>query len=162
MQSKNQNKNYDFSTQEILGKYGEGIIDEWLSTTYKILDVSGIKKYQESGIDRILMRPDGSTVSVEYKFDLASGRTGNLFFETVSIDNQNVPGWGWISQAEFWVFLLPQKEIIVVAPGKLRALVWQFRSIVVEKGVQNVGYKTLGIPIPLEEVRKICHCIKKL
>lgn len=162
MPSKNPSKTYDFSTQELIGKSGEKIIDQWLSTRYKILDVSDIQKYQEAGIDRILMRPDGSTVNVEYKFDLASYRTGNLFFETVSVDNQKLPGWGWKSQADYWIFLLPKKEIIVVEPGKLRALVWQSRSKIIEKGVQNIGYKTWGIPIPLEKVREISHYMKKL
>lgn len=64
-------KIYDFKSQEFIGKHGEGILDKWLSSAYKILDVSGIKKYQDNCIDRILMRLDGTTVSVEYKFDLA-------------------------------------------------------------------------------------------
>ncbi|MFB8788816.1 MAG: hypothetical protein U7123_08195 [Potamolinea sp.] len=118
MQTKSKNKTYDFKSQELIGKHGEGILDKWLSSVYKILDVSGIKKYQENCIDRILMRLDGTTVSVEYKFDLASSRTGNLFFETVSVDNQDLPGWGWRSQADYWVFLLPTLEILVVEPWK--------------------------------------------
>ncbi|MFM6023710.1 MAG: hypothetical protein ACKPER_12400, partial [Dolichospermum sp.] len=95
MKTQRKTKIYDFKSQEFIGKNGENILDKWLGSIYKILDVSTVKKYQNSGIDRILMRPDGSTVSVEYKFDLASSRTGNLFFETVSVDNKNIPGWGW-------------------------------------------------------------------
>ncbi|MFE1744785.1 hypothetical protein [Coleofasciculus sp. H7-2] len=150
-------KIYDFKSQEFIGKQGESILDKWLSSAYRILDVSGVNKYQDAGIDRILMRPDGTTVNVEYKFDLASSRTGNLFFETISVDNQNIPGWGWRSQADYWIFLLPTMEVLVVAPGRMRNLVWRSRLEVKDKEVQNVGYKTLGIPIPLSKVREIAY-----
>jgi len=148
-------KEYSFEWQTIVGKSGEDILDSWLRTSYEILDVSKIRKYQTIGIDRILMRPDGTTVSVEYKFDIASSRTGNLFFETVSVDNRNIPGWGWNSKADYWIFLLPSMEVLVVDPGKLRNLVWQLREKVRDKVVQNLGYKTLGIPIPLSQVRQV-------
>ena len=152
---KNSSRVYSFRSQEFIGKYGEEILDKWLSIFYRIMDVSGVKKYQDSGIDRILTRPDGTTVNVEYKFDLASARTGNLFFETVSVDNQDIPGWGWRSQADYWIFLLPSMEILVIEPGKLRNLVWQHRLEARDKEVQNSGYRTLGIPIPLSMVKAI-------
>jgi hypothetical protein len=157
MRTQKKTKIYDFKSQEFIGKNGENILDKWLGSIYKILDVSTVKKYQNSGIDRILMRPDGSTVSVEYKFDLASSRTGNLFFETVSVDNQNIPGWGWQSQAEYWIFLLPTMEVLVIEPGKMRNMIWCHRWELQEKEIQNVGYKTLGIPIPLSKVREIAY-----
>lgn len=155
-------KTYRFDQQGLVGAKGEQILDEWLVQSYKILNVSDIKLYQESGIDRILMRPDGSTVKVEYKFDLASSRTGNLFFETVSVDRRNVPGWGWSSQADYWIFLLPSLEVLVVEPSKLRTLAWQYREQLVDKAIQNLGYKTIGIAIPLEKVRAIARCVKAL
>lgn len=157
MTIQSKSKIYDFKSQEFIGKQGESILDKWLSSAYRILDVSGVNKYQDAGIDRILMRPDGTTVNVEYKFDLASSRTGNLFFETISVDNQNIPGWGWRSQADYWIFLLPTMEVLVVAPGRMRNLVWRSRLEVKDKEVQNVGYKTLGIPIPLSKVREIAY-----
>lgn len=155
-------KTYRFDQQGLVGAKGEQILDEWLVQSYKILNVSDIRLYQESGIDRILMRPDGSTVKVEYKFDLASSRTGNLFFETVSVDRRNVPGWGWSSQADYWIFLLPSLEVLVVEPSKLRTLAWQYRGQLVDKEIQNLGYKTIGIAIPLKKVRAIARCVKEL
>jgi hypothetical protein len=162
MTTQRKTKVYDFKSQEFVGKNGENILDKWLGSTYKILDVSGVKKYQKSGVDRILMRPDGTTVSVEYKFDLASSRTGNLFFETVSVDNKNIPGWGWQSQAEYWIFLLPTMEVLVVEPGSLRNIIWRYRLEVEEKEIQNAGYKTFGIPIPLSKVREIAYYTVRL
>ncbi len=155
-------KTYRFNQQGLIGARGEQLLDEWLTQSYKILNVSDIKLYQESGIDRILMRPDGSTIRVEYKFDIASSRTGNLFFETVSVDTRNVPGWGWSSQADYWIFLLPSMEVLVVEPSQLRTLAWQYRDQLVDKAIQNLGYKTMGIAIPLDKVRAIARCVKAL
>lgn len=155
-------KTYSFNQQECVGTRGEQILDHWLAQSYRILDVSDIKLYQESGVDRILMRPDGSTVKVEYKFDLASSRTGNIFFETISVDTRNVPGWGWSSQADYWIFLLPSLEVLVVEPSRMRTLAWQYRDQLVDKEIQNLGYKTIGIAIPLERVRVIARCVKNL
>ncbi|MGD1907435.1 MAG: hypothetical protein ACFB0C_15810 [Leptolyngbyaceae cyanobacterium] len=162
MRKQTQARKYSFQSQESIGKSGEKILDEWLKLNYKILDVSDISKYQKSGIDRILMRPDGTMVNVEYKFDIASSRTGNLFFETVSVDSRNIPGWGWRSQADYWIFLLPSMEILVVEPGKLRNLVWQERLAIEDKTVRNSNYRTLGIPVPLPRAREIAVHITKL
>ncbi|ACK65724.1 conserved hypothetical protein [Rippkaea orientalis PCC 8801] len=158
----NHKKIYNFHYQELIGKQGEAILDEWLKSIYKILDVSSIEKYQKMGIDRLLMRSDGSIITVEYKFDLASARTGNLFFETISVDTKNLTGWGWSSQADYWIFLIPTPEIIVIEPNKLRNLVWELRSILKEKKVPNINYNTWGVIIPLKQVKKIAHYQKKL
>ena len=157
-----QTKHYSFSTQHKLGKDGEQIIDQWVSKLYKVTDVSDVQKYQEAGIDRVIERTDGTSVTVEYKFDIAAKRTGNLFFETVSVDTQHIPGWGWTSQADYWIFLVPEQEIIVMRPGKLRSLVWQHQTVLEERTVSNKNYKTLGVPVPLPDVRKVAYRIQKL
>ena len=153
---------YDFSSQHKLGKQGEQVIDQWLRNIYKVTDVSDTPMYQEAGIDRIIERTNGTTATVEYKFDIAARRTGNLFFETVSSDTQGIPGWGWTSQADYWIFLVPEQEIIVVRPGKLRSLVWQRQTVLEERTVPNKNYKTLGVPVPLSEVRKVAYQTQKL
>ncbi|WP_019502358.1 hypothetical protein [Pseudanabaena sp. PCC 6802] len=157
-----QAKQYDFNVQHEIGKKGEQILDRWLGTTYKITDVSHDPKYQGVGIDRILTRPDSSVITVEYKFDLAAKRTGNLFFETVSIDCKSIPGWGWSSQADYWIFLIPDQEILIIKPPSLRALIWRKYRENSEKQIPNRGYNTLGLPIPLSEVRKIATQVQKL
>lgn len=155
-------KYYDFKTQKTLGKQGETIIDLWLKKTYKVTDVSDIYRYQKTGIDRIIERQDGTSATVEYKYDIAARRTGNIFFETVAVDIKNIPGWGWTSQADYWIFLIPQQEIIIIKPGNLRSLVWQKHLLLTERTVPNKNYKTLGIPVPLSDVRKIAYQIQNL
>jgi len=157
-----QTKYYDFQAQHKIGKQGERIIDRWLQNTYKVTDVSDIPSYQKAGIDRIIERKDGTTATVEYKFDVAAKRTGNLFFETVAIDSQGIPGWGWTSQADYWIFLIPEQEIVIVQPGKFRSLVWQRQTVLKERSVPNKNYKTLGVPVPLSDVGKIAYQIQKL
>lgn len=48
-------------------------------------------------------------------------------------------------------------EIFVVEPGRMRNLIWRYRLEAKDKEVQNVGYKTLGIPISLSKVREIAY-----
>lgn len=153
---------YDFYRQKNIGKRGEDILDRWLNKSYKIINVSTSKKHQDSGIDRILVRPDGTIAKVEYKFDLASSRTENIFFETTSVDKRNIAGWGWSSQADYWIFLLQDLEVLVVEPRKMRSLVWKERKDEHEREIVNCGYKTLGIPIPLSKVREITTHNSKL
>jgi hypothetical protein len=91
-----QTRQYDFDNQRKVGQEGETFLDQWLSPTYRVLDVSEDLKYQQSGIDRVVTRLDGSVITIEYKFDMATKRTGNLFFETVSNDKELIPGWGGV------------------------------------------------------------------
>lgn len=157
-----QAKQYDFETQRKLGQEGELFLDRWLSPAYKVLDVTGDLKYQQSGIDRLITRTDGTLITVEYKFDLAAKRTGNLFFETISNDSKKIPGWGWSSQADYWIFLIPDQEILVFKPGDLRALVWKLQKTLQERSIPNQGYKTIGYPVPISQARKVAFQIKTL
>ncbi|MGK7932135.1 MAG: hypothetical protein AB4041_11975 [Microcystaceae cyanobacterium] len=162
MEQNNNKKTYDFHHQQIIGQKGEAILDEWLQSIYKIVDVSSDEKYQKIGIDRLLMLPDETIITVEYKFDVASARTGNLFFETISVDTKNIAGWGWSSQADYWIFLLPSLEILVIEPCKFRRLVWELRSTLKEKKIPNTNYNTWGVPVPIKKVKDIAHFYKKL
>jgi hypothetical protein len=157
-----QTKPYEFSAQQKVGEEGEKFLDGWLSPSYKVLDVSADRKYQQSGIDRIITRSDGSITTVEYKLDRVAKRTNNIFFETISNDKESIPGWGWSSQADYWIFLIPDQEIIVFKPGRLRTLVWELQKTVRERVVPNQGYNTIGCPIPLIQARKVASQIKTL
>lgn len=156
-----QAKQYDFYTQREIGQSGENILDNWLSP-YKVLNVSQDQRYQQLGIDRVATRSDGSVMTIEYKFDITAKRTGNLFFETVSNDQQGTPGWGWSSQADYWIFLVPHQEILVFKPGDLRALIWQLQKSLKKKIIPNKGYNTIGYPVPLVRAREVTFQIKTL
>ena len=89
-------------------------------------------------------------------------RTGNIFFETVSNDKERIPGWGLSSQADYWIFLIPEQEILVFKPGRLRTLVWELQKSLKERSVPNKGYNTIGYPTPLIQARKVASQIKTL
>jgi hypothetical protein len=157
-----QTKYYDFETQKVIGEEGELFLDRWLSPCHKIFDVSDNIRYQKSGIDRVISRLDGSIITVEYKLDIAAKRTGNIFFETTSNDKNLTPGWGWGSQADYWIFLIPEQEILVFKPGKLRGLIWGLQKSVKQRSIPNKGYNTIGYPIPLTQAREVAFQSKFL
>jgi hypothetical protein len=148
-------KPYNFLTQHQVGKSGEVFLDQWLQVSYQISDVSHEPKYQRSGIDRVLTKPDGTMLTVEYKVDATAKRTGNLFFETVSNDARNSPGWGWSSQADYIIFLIPEQEIIVFETARLRALIWEKRDQLCSKAIPNEGYNTIGYPLSIMEAKTV-------
>jgi len=155
-----QKQEYDFQTQNKVGKTGEAIVDQWLQIHgYRIEDVSDLPQYQKAGIDRVLIRPNGSTATAEYKTDIKAKQTGNLFFE--ACDDRNRPCWGWTSQADLWIFFIPQQEILVVEPGKFRLLVSQQQPELSQKVVPNRGYSVTGLPVPLVKVRNIASHVFK-
>ena len=153
---------YRFEAQNNLGQKGESFLDAWLSKKYEIIDVSAHPKYQKSGIDRLISRADGLAISIEYKYDAAAKRTGNLFFETISNDRKKTPGWGWASQADYWIFLIPETEILIFKPGNLRSFVWREKNSLQEKEVQNKNYKTLRYPIPLPQARRNAYSVRRI
>jgi hypothetical protein len=157
-----QTRQYDFETQKVIGEEGELFLDRWLSPCHKIFNVSDNIRYQKSGIDRVVSRLDGSIITVEYKLDIAAKRTGNIFFETTSNDKKLIPGWGWSSQADYWIFLIPEQEILVFKPGKLRELIWGLQKSVKQRSIPNKGYNTIGYPIPLTQAREVAFQSKFL
>lgn len=84
------------------------------------------------------------------------------FFETISINKHNIPGWGWSSQADYWSFVLLTQEILVIEPRKFRTLVWELRFQIPEKKVPDLDYNTWGVLVPLERVKEISCYQKKL
>jgi hypothetical protein len=152
---------YDFSTQKKIGLDGEKILDSWLGKTYQISDVSSISYYQKAGIDRVLSIGK-HIVNVEYKLDMRARQTQNIFFEHISQDHGMVPGWGWSSQADYWIFLIPDQKILVIEPGVMRCIVWQNKGNLDEKCVRNQTYNTLGYPLPISRVESAAKLVVKL
>ena len=154
---------YDFATQNKIGKTGAEAIDHWLKLLgYEIEDVSENKQYQKIDVDRLLIRPDSSITKAEYKTDLKAKQTGNLFFEHLSVEHRNIPGWGWKSQADLWIFYIPSQEILAVNPGKMRYLITETLPNLTKKTIPNQGYNSTGYPIPLTDVREIALHVYQL
>ncbi len=158
----------DFSSRKKKGKEGEAFVDRLLQevygyrlvdlgevpdyqkegATHLLVDVSEIPKYQRVSIDRLLFQADGSQKTLEIKTDYRALETTNLFFE---IERQGTPTWGMKSQADYFVFLIPEQELLFVEPCKLRLLAWNLRAKLQEKVVGNT--RTVGLPIPIKTVQ---------
>lgn len=152
---------YDFAEQLELGKTGETKLDG-LWKNVRIVDVSDDPAWRKLGIDRVLELPDGRKVPVEYKTDFTAHRTGNLVFETVSVDTTGAPGWGLSSKAEYLVYLLAEtKTVYLIRLPELRrwmlARAPKFREVTADNG----AYRTLSLLAPLRELERLPF-VKKL
>lgn len=152
---------YDFAEQLEAGKAGETKLNG-LWKNVRIVDVSDDSAWRKLGIDRVLKLPDGRKVPVEYKTDFIAHRTGNLIFETVSVDTTGAPGWGLSSKAEYLVYLLAETKVVyLIWLPELRrwvlARIKRFREVVADNG----SYRTLSLLVPLCELERLPF-VKKL
>lgn len=134
------------------GKIGESFFLTLLHASDVVYtDVTDDKDYQKKGIDYLI-----GSKSVDIKFDMRSGDTGNLAFETVSRRRDGIlykEGWLYTSLADSFVyvtilqasvvfFLFSKQDILNLLPlGKTRV-------------VNNYGYESeiVAVPISLLEV----------
>ena len=90
---------------------------------------------------------------IEYKSGIQTYYTGNVFIETISVDNPCAPGWAYTCQADFIFYAaLLNRKILIFQPEKIRAeiadLKSKFKSTKTGKG-QN-EYHTHGVLVPLD------------
>lgn len=93
------------------GKWAERILDAHFSASF---DIEGVPLWEEKqrGIDRRFYLKGGhgmagAVLTVEYKCDLASAKSGNLALELVSHDGPNGKGWLLKSEAQILITLAP-------------------------------------------------------
>src|SRR5690606_37376681 len=92
-------KQYDFQKQKGVGDAGESILDTYfISLGYRVEEVNMAE--QRKGIDRIVKKPDGEVIKLEYKTDALTAKTGNVFIETISSTKSGSLGWALKTQAD--------------------------------------------------------------
>ncbi len=150
---------YDFKRQLRQGEAYEHHLDALFAKEYAIVPVT--REEQRCGLDRIFTRrSDGKVFTVEYKADSRAGRTGNAFIETVSVDTTNKPGWATSSQADILIYLITAPETIYcIQLSKLRAKLASWQRKYRQVAVNNDGYRTLGLLVPLHELEAIADCV---
>jgi hypothetical protein len=145
---------YDFEKQLDAGKAGEKELDG-LWKDARIIDVSEDPAWQKQGIDRVLELPDGKKFSLEYKTDFIAHRTGNLVFETVSVDTSGTPGWGVSSKAEYLVYLLAETKVVyIIHLPALRRWVAERSQNFRKVAANNDSYRTISLLVPLRELER--------
>ena len=134
-----------------LGHEREAVLDAFFSV--RGFDIyPATPEEQRTGIDRWFNGELGGRFSVEYKSDSTSQRTGNAFVETVSVDTEDKPGWALTCKADCLMYYVLGHEVIYCfRPEVIRAVLLPWRRQYPEVPVQNDGYQTWGLKVPLEE-----------
>lgn len=123
-------------------------LDRAFSRWYEIYPMPLI--IDKIGIDRLWKEKEWKVFySVEYKFDERTAETGNAFIETVSVDTENKPGWGYTCAAQILVYYIPQwHKAWVLSPMEIKNRLEEWKKKYREVPVQNNGYKTFGLLVP--------------
>lgn len=144
---------YKFDKQLKDGEEGELYLDKYFREWFIVTPVN--MSLQRKGIDRTFLRKSNSErITVEYKKDTKARQTNNLFIETVSIDNQDKPGWAVYSEADILVSYIPPMKIIITPMSIIKSHLRLWTDIYPEKVIPNMGYNTLGICVPIREIEK--------
>ena len=148
---------YEFNVMLKLGEKHEADLDVYFSKWYRIERVN--MELQRLGVDRLFNRPDGTRISVEYKADDTAARTGNAFIETVSVDNQNKPGWALSSIAQVLIYYIPPlQDIYIIRMLDLKMDIEKLVSNHEVKQIPNGGYMTEGIPVSIDNLQRYIIC----
>ncbi len=134
------------------GKAVETILDVWFS--YQKWDITPTTAHEERVLclgDRRFSR-NGETLLVEYKADLKTILTGNIFLETVSVDTANKQGWVYSCKAHYILYAcLFNNKILVFRPQRLRDNIENLKAKFPTKGTnRNANYTTSGVIVPLK------------
>ena len=149
---------FDFREQLGIGEKYEKQLDAYFSHWAAICHAT--RRQQRAGIDRVFVAPGGNEVRVEYKTDLRASQTGNAFIETVSVSNASTrkPGWAYTSQADVIIYYIPGDLLAyVLRPSAIRNQLERWSQKYREVAVQNHGYATRGLLVPLAELEEIAE-----
>lgn len=145
---------YEFKRQLNRGAEGERQLDEAFSRDYVIQEATVAE--QRRGIDRIFVgKRDDRRLKVEYKTDFVAHKTGNAFIETISVDTAGKRGWAYSSDADYLIYFIFEDLLVYIMPMTVvreRLALWLQRYR--KKTVQNDGYQTHGVIVPLTEFER--------
>jgi len=153
---------YKFETQLSTGEKYEKELDAFYDHWYTIQNIS--KKAQRAGIDRVwTSRRSGFRYSVEYKSDITAASTEKVFIETISADTENKLGWAYTSCAQLLIYFIPPLKLayqVNVLTMKHYLELWM--DTYPKRYIQNEGYQTVGLLMPLEDFRRYCFKVDDL
>lgn len=76
--------------------------------------------------------------------------------EITSVDNVHKQGWVYSSEADYLIYYVPGDGLIyVIQFSAIRKNIEDWRLKYRERSASNVGYKTIGILVPLCEFERI-------
>lgn len=147
-------KSYDMRQQLKQGEAAERYLDSLFDDEFAIRPAT--RQQQRQGIDRIFTRRrDGKEYRIEYKADKTAAKTGNAFVETVSVDTYNKPGWARTCQSDYiFYYIVGVGPVYILRPADIQKRLQRWANQYQERRIQNNGYQTVGILVPLDEFEK--------
>lgn len=137
------------------GQMVEGILDVFCKLRgYSIRKLTQDEERKLCLGDRELTK-NGTKVFIEYKSGIQTHYTGNVWLETISVDDPDHYKLGWVytSQANYiiWAAIL-DNCLLFYEPEYLRAHIEEWKKMFREVPTshnQNDGYNTWGLIVPL-------------
>lgn len=138
------------------GKSVESFLDDYFAG--RGFAITETTPHQERDLclgDRIFTK-GGKRFYIEYKSGIQTHYTGNVFIETISVDDPQRfrQGWLYTCQADYLLYAaLLDGLILVFVPDKLRTIADGLRAKFPERPTgkeQNKGYNTHGLIVPLD------------
>lgn len=162
---------YDFTTKLQQGEAQERQLDIFFSKWFIVDEADPCQ--QRQGIDRLFYRKeDNEKISVQYKSDFCSDRTGNVFVEVISSCEDAAPGWAWRCSADILVYYLPNSRVAyILSVSTLKdanlppfLLIWakQFPWRSIKSTSNDRTWTTQGVLVPVAEFSKVCMKIIKI
>jgi len=154
---------YRFGAQLAVGADGEERVAQWLTGRgYRVSRVDD-RDRQRRGVDLLVEPADGGDrVGVEVKTDRRAHATGNLFLETISVDGEGALGWLFRCEADWLVYLVAETgEALWYRPRDLFVAYWSWRQLAEVRSawVENEGYRSRGLCVPLTIARSVAASI---
>ena len=144
-------------------KEGTQQIINYLYRRPDILDIVNVEdneEYRKKDIDLLWRRLKNNVEmvhTVEIKVDNYFN-SGNYFFETISNMTRNTPGCFMYSEAEYFFYYFPKKELHVISLKMVREwFIQNIEQFAIKNGCTAVGdgfYKSEGRLVPRSLVRK--------
>ena len=149
---------HDFASSLQRGKLGEAIARTHLELKHHaVVQVVEDMGRQRLGLDLIVQLPPGGlTLQLEVKTDYRAQKTGNVFFETRSTNVST--GWVYSSQSDFILYFLDGiGEVLWFPVSRIKREIGTLMEQYPIKVVQNKGYTSQGVVIPLAAARELAR-----
>ncbi len=153
-----------------LPQFKQGMnVEKWLDNYFSSLGFSIQKttpqqERRECLGDRVFSK-NGTVQFIEYKSGIQTYYTGNVFFETISVDTQGKPGWVYTCKASWVIYAALLNEVILFFdPIYIRSIIEMLKTKFkeVHTHTQNATYKTWGVIVPLDYAKKLATKIINL
>jgi hypothetical protein len=118
----------------------------------------GDNQAQRLGIDRFVTLSSGRVLRIDEKKRMKV--YPDILLEVVSVDRTNAPGWIEKDlQIDYLAYAFMPTKTVYLFDWLMLRRAWlhkgtEWRAKYGEKAAQNDGYRTISVPVPIEELRR--------